>query len=161
MPDVRPPSRVSAGMRKTLLLALLAVYTFHIKVTDARTALLANPHLDELKLSPEQLERAAHDRVMMLDHSSGAHWIWLMMSEMQATRENTPETHATAFATWAPMAAPSEGCFRLAGLLTAAGPRLFGRMQGDAPFPMSGMSGISFGLGEFTAQFEQALRRFG
>ena len=59
MPDVRPPSRVSAGMRKTLLLALLAVYTFHIKVTDARTALLANPHFDELKLSPEQLERAA------------------------------------------------------------------------------------------------------
>jgi len=54
-------------MRKTLLLALLAVYTFHIKVTDARTALLANPHFDELKLSPEQLERAAHDRVMLLD----------------------------------------------------------------------------------------------
>ena len=67
-------------MRKTLLLALLAVYTFHIKVTDARTALLANPHFDELKLSPEQLERAAHDRVMLLDHASGAHWIWLMMS---------------------------------------------------------------------------------
>ena len=67
-------------MRKTLLLALLAVYTFHIKVTDARTALLANPHFDELKLSPEQLERAAHDRVMMLDHTSGAHWIWLIMS---------------------------------------------------------------------------------
>ena len=67
-------------MRKTLLLALLAVYTFHIKVTDARTALLANPHFDELKLSPEQLERAAHDRVMMLDHTCGAHWIWLIMS---------------------------------------------------------------------------------
>jgi hypothetical protein len=66
-------------MRKTLLLALLAVYTFHIKVTDARTALLANPYFGELKLSPEQLERAAHDRVMMLDHASGTHWIWLMM----------------------------------------------------------------------------------
>ena len=57
MPDVRPPSCVSAGMRKTLLLALLAVYTFHIKVTDARTALFANPHFDELKLSPEQRKR--------------------------------------------------------------------------------------------------------
>src|SRR5437868_6189467 len=39
---------------------------------------------------------------------------------MQATREKTPDTHATALATWAPIAAPSEGCFRLAGLLTAA-----------------------------------------
>jgi hypothetical protein len=67
-------------MRKTLLLALLAVYTFHIKVTDGRTALLANPRFDELKLSPEQLDRAAYDRVMLLDHASGAHWIWLMMS---------------------------------------------------------------------------------
>jgi NAD(P)-dependent dehydrogenase (short-subunit alcohol dehydrogenase family) len=31
------------------------------------------------------------------------------------------------------------------GGLTAAGPRLFGRMQGDAPSPMAGMAGISFG----------------
>jgi NAD(P)-dependent dehydrogenase (short-subunit alcohol dehydrogenase family) len=31
------------------------------------------------------------------------------------------------------------------GGLTAAGPRLFGRMQGDAPSPMAGMSGISYG----------------
>src|ERR1051326_49975 len=64
-----------------MLLALLAAaYSFHIQVTDARTALLANPHFDELKLTPAQLERAAHDRVMMLDHTTGTHWIWLMMS---------------------------------------------------------------------------------
>lgn len=78
-------------MRKALLaatacalLALAAMaqdqMTFHIKVTDARTALLANPYFDKLKLSPAQLERAAHDRVMMLDHTTGTHWIWLMMS---------------------------------------------------------------------------------
>jgi len=52
---------------------------FHIRLTDARTALLANPRFDELKISPEQLERAAHDRVMLLDHTSGMHWTWLML----------------------------------------------------------------------------------
>ena len=75
-----------------MLLALLAAaYSFHIQVTDARTALLANPHFDELKLTPAQLERAAHDRVMMLDHTTGTHWIWLMMSwpEDKPTVEQT------------------------------------------------------------------------
>ena len=66
------------------LLALPALaqheYTFHIKLTDGRTALLANPHFDELKMPAEQLQRAAHDRVMLLDHTTGAHWIWIMMS---------------------------------------------------------------------------------
>src|SRR2546422_1680148 len=48
-------------------------------------------------------------------------WICAMMREMQATRENMPETHATALATWAPIAAASEGCLRgLTGALTAA-----------------------------------------
>src|SRR5262245_52060390 len=47
-------------------------------------------------------------------------WIWARMRVMQATREKMPETHATAFATWAPMAAASEVCFRLlSGALTA------------------------------------------
>src|SRR5262249_41599907 len=59
-------------------------------------------------------------RVASLRGSTCMIWIWFTMSEMQATREKTPDTHATAFATWAPIAAPSEGCFRLAGLLTAA-----------------------------------------
>src|SRR3954471_8803400 len=59
-------------------------------------------------------------RVLSLSGSTCMIWIWFTMREMQATREKTPETHATAFATWAPIAAPSEGCFRLAGLLTAA-----------------------------------------
>ena len=63
-----------------MLLALIAAYTFHVQVTDARTALYANPQFEELKLSQEQLERAAHDRVMLLDHTTGAHFVWLMMS---------------------------------------------------------------------------------
>ncbi|HEY6140140.1 MAG TPA: hypothetical protein VI670_20500 [Thermoanaerobaculia bacterium] len=63
-----------------MLLALLAAYTFHVRVTDARTALLANPHFEELKLTKEQLERAAHDRVMLFDRTTGSHFTWLMMS---------------------------------------------------------------------------------
>ena len=68
-------------MRKTVLLVLLATaYTFHIQLTDARTALYANPYFAQLKLTDEQLEKASHDRVMMLDHSTGGHWVWLMVS---------------------------------------------------------------------------------
>src|SRR6185436_2909937 len=47
-------------------------------------------------------------------------WIWARMRVMQATSEKTPETHATALATCAPVAAASEVCFwLLGGALTA------------------------------------------
>src|SRR5579862_951723 len=63
-------------------------------------------------------------------------WIWFTMREMHATREKIPDTQATAFATWAPMAAPSEGCFRLTGLLTAAHLRDLGlELQDDRRRP--------------------------
>jgi hypothetical protein len=55
-------------------------YKFHIRVTDARTGLLANPRFAELKMPAEQLERAVLDRVMVLDHATGTHWVWLMLS---------------------------------------------------------------------------------
>lgn len=58
-----------------LILALL--YSFHLKLTDGRTALLANP---QLKTTPAQLERAAKTQVMLLDHGEGAHWYWMMLS---------------------------------------------------------------------------------
>jgi hypothetical protein len=53
---------------------------FHVRLTDGRTALLANPSFAELKLSDEQLQRAAKDRVLLLDHPSGTRWTWLMLS---------------------------------------------------------------------------------
>lgn len=53
---------------------------FHVRLTDGRTALLANPSFAELKLSDEQLQRAANDRVLLLDHTSGTRWTWLMLS---------------------------------------------------------------------------------
>jgi hypothetical protein len=75
----------------SLSMALSAVaadrYTFHMNVTDARTALLANPQRDQLKLSPKQLERAAKDRVLLLSNATGAHWTWLMLSRL----ENKPD----------------------------------------------------------------------
>src|SRR5882672_5784731 len=75
-------------------------------------------------------------RVASCSGSTCRIWIWLMIREMQATSEKTPETHATAFATWAPMAAPSEGCFRLAGLLTSAHLRDLGlELQDDRRRP--------------------------
>src|SRR6185295_524950 len=49
-------------------------------------------------------------------------WTCAMMRVMQATREKMPETHATTFATWAPSAAASEGCFRLLSGAPTAGP---------------------------------------
>ena len=55
-------------------------YRFHIRVTDGRTGLLANPQFSELHMPAEQLERAAGDRVIVLDHTAGTHWTWLMMS---------------------------------------------------------------------------------
>lgn len=55
-------------------------YAFHIRVTDGRSALLANPDYQQLAISPEQLERAAQDRVVVLDGASGTHWRWIMLS---------------------------------------------------------------------------------
>jgi hypothetical protein len=55
-------------------------YAFHIRVTDGRSGLLANPDYEQLKISPDQLERAAQDRVVVLDDASGTRWRWLMLS---------------------------------------------------------------------------------
>ena len=55
-------------------------YQFHINVTDGRTGLMANPKFKELKISPEQLEHARNDKVIVLDRTEGAHWNWLMLS---------------------------------------------------------------------------------
>lgn len=77
--------------RLTTFLALLmlvgsasaqSVMRFHVKLTDGRTALLANPKFDEMKLTDEQVRRAANDRVLLLDQTSGTHWTWLMLSEV-------------------------------------------------------------------------------
>jgi hypothetical protein len=59
------------------MLVLALLYTFHLKLTDGRTALLANP---QLKTTPAQLERAANDQVLLFDHGKGAHWYWMMLS---------------------------------------------------------------------------------
>src|SRR5262245_19804780 len=65
-------------------------YRFHLKVTDGRSGLLANPHFDELEISQEHLDRAVKDRVLVFDHAAGAHWIWYMVSwlEDRPTIEN-------------------------------------------------------------------------
>jgi hypothetical protein len=57
-------------------------YTFHVKVTDARTALAAHPELTG-KMSTDQLQRAAKDRVMLLSDATGTHWTWLMLSWLE------------------------------------------------------------------------------
>lgn len=78
-------------MRRTILILAVLIacalpalaedgYTFHIKVTDAKTALQANPQYSQLQMRGGRLERAAKDRVMLLDHTAGAHWTWLMLS---------------------------------------------------------------------------------
>ena len=74
--------RLAALLSLSMALSAAAAdrYTFHMKVTDGRTALLANPQRDQLKLSPHQLERAAKDRVLLLNEATGAHWTWLMLS---------------------------------------------------------------------------------
>ena len=53
---------------------------FHVQLTDARTALRANPQFEQLNLTEEQVERAAKDRVLMLDKTAGTKWTWLMLS---------------------------------------------------------------------------------
>ena len=66
------------NMQTSILLA--ALLSFHVTLTDGRTALQANPKFEELKLSEAQLADAAKGRVMMLDRTSGTHWNWLMLS---------------------------------------------------------------------------------
>jgi hypothetical protein len=55
-------------------------YSFHLKVTDGKSALLANPDFEKLHMPPAQLEKAAGNRVLLLDHAKDAHWVWLMLS---------------------------------------------------------------------------------
>ena len=55
-------------------------YSFHLKVTDGKSALLANPDFEKLHMPPAQLEKAAGDRVFLLDHTKDAHFVWLMLS---------------------------------------------------------------------------------
>ena len=72
----------------TILVAvLLAVpalagdgYSFNIQVTDGRTGLHANPDFATMDITPEQLERAAGDRVVVFDKTTGPHWRWMMLS---------------------------------------------------------------------------------
>ena len=82
-------------MSRTVLFLLVAVliavpafaaagYSFDIRVTDGRTALLSNPDYAKLGISPEQLERAAKERVVVLDGAKDAHWRWLMLSWFDA-----------------------------------------------------------------------------
>jgi len=63
---------------QTIILA--ALLSFHVTLTDGRTALQANPNFEQLKMSEEQLQDAAKGRVLMLDRTSGAKWNWLMLS---------------------------------------------------------------------------------
>src|SRR5947207_10563034 len=69
-----------AAEESAMTLLLVVAFTFHLTVTDAKTALLANPSFEQLHMPAVQLERAANDRVVMLDRTTGAHWVWLMFS---------------------------------------------------------------------------------
>jgi hypothetical protein len=76
-------------------------YSFHIKVTDAKTALLANPKQNEPnapQMSPDFLERAAKNRVLLLDHTKGTEWSWLMLGwpKTQPTAEQFINVHGSA-----------------------------------------------------------------
>jgi hypothetical protein len=64
----------------TLPAAAADHYKFRVRVTDGRTGLLSNPDVDKLAMPAEQLERAAGDRVIVLDRTDGTHWRWLMLS---------------------------------------------------------------------------------
>jgi hypothetical protein len=56
--------------------ALAAGYSFHLRVTDGRTALLANP---KGAPPPEQLAEAAKSRVLLFERVKGAHFVWMML----------------------------------------------------------------------------------
>jgi hypothetical protein len=59
------------------------IIAFRVTLTDGRTALKANPKFDELNLPKEQVQRAARDRVLLLDHTAGMKWTWLMLSWLE------------------------------------------------------------------------------
>jgi hypothetical protein len=59
-------------------------FQFHVKLTDGRSALLANPNVADLKLTEEQVEKAANDRVLLLDETTGTSWTWLMLSWLES-----------------------------------------------------------------------------
>lgn len=69
-------------------------YEFQVRLTDGKSALLANPDYATLGISPEQLERAANDRVVMLDRTSGTRWRWLMLSWLEE-KPDVEQTIAT------------------------------------------------------------------
>jgi hypothetical protein len=77
-----------ASMQRLATLVVLALSTtafaqsaqFRVTLTDGRTALHANPRFEELRLSEEQVARAASDRVLMFDRTSNLRWQWLMLS---------------------------------------------------------------------------------
>ncbi|HEX6096146.1 MAG TPA: hypothetical protein VF432_07475 [Thermoanaerobaculia bacterium] len=77
--------KATAAILLTLAFTASAETTlaFRVTLTDGRTALLANPKVDELKLSDELLQRAASNRVLLLDHTSGTRWNWLMLSWLE------------------------------------------------------------------------------
>lgn len=57
---------------------------FHVTLTDGRTALQANPNFADLKISDEQLQRAAGNRVLLLDRTAGTKWTWLILNWMES-----------------------------------------------------------------------------
>jgi len=80
--------------------ALANTYKFHLKVTDGKTGLRANPQFADLKLSPKQLEDAKQNRVMLFSNAEGAHWHYLMLSWMEShpDAEQTLNDHGAASA---------------------------------------------------------------
>lgn len=87
---------VAAAVLIALPLAASDTYSFHLKVTDGRSALLANPDFEKLHMSPRQLERAAGDRVMLFDHATGTHWKWMMLSWLDKPLEQGLNTRGAA-----------------------------------------------------------------
>lgn len=81
-------------------LPLLAAdaYRFHVKVTDGRTGLQANPNFANLHMTDAQLDKAEDDRVILFDHVEGAKWNWLMVSWLYegAAPEYAINDHGTA-----------------------------------------------------------------
>ena len=58
-------------------------YSFHLRLTDGKTALKANPKFAMLAMTEDQLEKAAGDRVMLFERKSGAAWDWMMLSWLE------------------------------------------------------------------------------
>lgn len=75
---------LAAALPLAALPALTRGYKFHLKVTDGKTGLLANPQFADLKMSPKQLDDAQKNRVMLFSDAEGAHWHYLMLSWMES-----------------------------------------------------------------------------